>query len=369
MKKIGIVTWHYSPNYGGLLQAYALQETIKKLGYNPQFVNYRSDINTFKKRIIRRLKDIYIMFAKPGIHKGRKLKYKFIDEKLNIGKLYYSYDDLSNEADIAYDAVICGSDQIWSNNTGRVNPLYYLTFINERKRISYAPSIGYNKIPDNICGEFREYVNKITCLSVREEKGAEIIKSITGREAEVVLDPSMLISKEEWLEEIKNKNIVLPNKKYILLYILGDNDDHIEYAKKISKHTGYEIIAFETKKSKLKGIKTFSGDPFDFVELMNNASYVLTDSFHGVAFSIILEKQFVAFKRFKDNELISQNSRIYNILNKMNLKDRLISTDESVFFLENNIIDYNIIRPLLEVERKLSIDFLSNSIESVINDR
>lgn len=96
---------------------------------------------------------------------------------------------------------------------------------------------------------------------------------------------------------------------------------------------------------------------------------MLTDSFHGVAFSINLEKQFVAFKRFKDNELTSQNSRIYNILNKTDLKDRLISTDEPVTFLENNIIDYNIVRPLLEAERKLSTDFLLKSIESVINGR
>lgn len=369
MKKIGIVTWHYNPNYGGLLQAYALQETIKKLGYNPEFVNYRPDINTLKKRTIRKLKDTYIMFVKPEIHTGRKSKYKFVEEKLNVGKLYYSYDDLSNEADEVYDVGICGSDQIWSNNTGIVNPLYYLTFVDERKRISYAPSIGYNKIPDNIREEFKEYVDKIRYLSVREEKGAEIIKSITGRDAKVVLDPSLLISKEEWLKEIKTKHRISPNGKFILLYILGDNYEHVEYAKKLSEYTGYEIIALETKNSRLKGLKTFSGDPFDFIELINNASYVLTDSFHGVAFSINLEKQFVAFKRFKDNELTSQNSRIYNILNKTDLKDRLISTDEPVTFLENNIIDYNIVRPLLEAERKLSTDFLLKSIESVINGR
>lgn len=150
---------------------------------------------------------------------------------MNVGKLYYSYDDLSNEADEVYDVGICGSDQIWSNNTGIVNPLYYLTFVDERKRISYAPSIGYNKIPDNIREVFKEYVDKIRYLSVREEKGAEIIKSITDRDAKVVLDPSLLISKEEWLKEIKTKHRISPNGKFILLYILGDNYEHVEYAK------------------------------------------------------------------------------------------------------------------------------------------
>lgn len=318
--KVEIVTWYYNPNYGGLVQAYALQEIIKKLGYESEFVNYRPDLNTSKKRLIRHLKDIYIMLTRPELYKGRKLKYKFIREKLNVGKLYYYYDELSNEA-------------------------------------------------DKLVEDFKKYVNKIRFLSVREEKGAEIIKSITSREAKVVLDPSLLISKEKWLQKIKDRQKISPNGKYILLYILGENNDHVEYAKKLSEYTGYEIIALETKNSRLKGLKTISGDPFDFIELLNNASYILTDSFHGVALSINLEKQFATFKRFKDNELTSQNSRIYNILNKMNLTDRLISTGEPLSFFKENIIDYDLVTPLLEGERKSSLEFLSNSIESVINGR
>ena len=369
MVTVGIVTWYNNPNYGSLLQAYALQETIKKLGYNPEFVNYRPDMNTFKKRIVRKLKDVYIMFLRPEKHTGRKIKFKFIEEKLNIGKLYYSYDDLSNEADNIYDIGVCGSDQIWSNNTGTVNPFYYLTFLDERKRISYAPSIGYNKIQDSIRDEFRICVNGIRFLSIRETQGADIIKSITCRDAKVVLDPSLLLNKSEWLEKIKDKKCVSPDGKYILLYILGDNEEHVRYAKQLSKGTGYKLIAINTKYGRIKDLDVVYGDPFDFVELVNNASYVLTDSFHGVAFSINLEKQFVVFKRFKDDDLISQNSRIYNILEKTNLKDRLISADESISFVQNNKIDYDKVIPLLEKERKISIDFLSKSLELVINDR
>ena len=369
MEKIGIVTWHWNPNYGGLLQAYALQETIKKLGYEPEFVNYRPDLNTFKKRVIRKMKDIYIMFVKPEINAGRKKKNKFIKEKLNVGKLYYSFDKLINEANKYYDVGICGSDQIWSNNTGVVDPFYYLAFIDERKRISYAPSIGYNKISDNIRSEFKDYVNKIKYLSIREEKGADIIKSITGRDAMVVLDPSLLMNKEEWLDEIKTKPRVSPGGNFILLYLLGNNLEHVEYAKRFSKHTGYKIIALKTKSSKIKGLKTFIGDPLDFIEFVYNASYVLTDSFHGVALSINLGKQFAAFKRFKDDEPICQNSRIYNILNKLNLEDRIISTDTPLTFFEDILIDYDTTRMLLESERKFSLGFLKKSIESVINDK
>lgn len=367
--KIGIVTWHHNPNYGGLLQAYALQETIKKLGYNPEFVNYRPDLNTFKKRIIRKFKDIYMMLFRPGIYNSRKLQYKFIDEKFSLSKLYYFYDDLCAEADMIYDAGVCGSDQIWSNNTGSVIPFYYLDFLDESKRISYAPSIGYNKIPDDLVKDFKKYVEKIRFLSIREEKGAEIIKEITGRNAEVVLDPSLLLNKTEWLEEIKDKKPISPKEKYILLYILGDNKEQVEYAKRFSKITGLKLIAIETKYGKVKDLELYSGDPFDFVELVKNASYILTDSFHGLSFSINLERQFVVFKRFSDDDKISQNSRIYNILRKLQLENRLISSDQSVSFLIDNIIDYSLVRPLLESERERSLEFLSRSINSVINKK
>lgn len=367
--KIGIVTWHYNSNYGTLLQAYALQEIIKKFGYSPEFVNFRPNLNTSKKKLVRKLKDLYIMLFRPGLYNNRKLLYRFIDQNFSLGKLYYSYNDLCKEADKIYDVGICGSDQIWSNNTGTINPFYYLDFLDESKRISYASSIGRNRIPDNLVTDFGKYVNKIRYLSIREEKGAEIIKEITGRDAEVVLDPSLLLDKDEWLEKIEDKKPVSPKEKYIFLYILGDNEEHVEYAKQVSKITGLKLIAIETKYGKVKDLELIPADPFDFVELVNNASYVLTDSFHGLAFSINLEKQFAVFKRFRDDEKKSQNSRIYNLLKKTNLEDRLILSDESVSFLSDNIIDYNSVKPLLEEERKRSLEFLSSSIKSVINEK
>lgn len=369
MAKIGIATWHHNPNYGGLLQAYALQEIIKKQGYEPEFVNYRPDLNTLTKRLTRKLKDIYMMLLRPKIYNSRLLKYKFIDEKLSVGKLYYSYVALCKEADNIYNVGVCGSDQIWSNNSGSIIPFYYLGFLDECKRISYAPSIGHNKMPDNLVEDFRKYVNKISYLSIREEKGAEIIKETTGRNAEVVLDPSLLLTRNDWLGEIEGKTPISPREKYILLYILGDNKQQVEYAKRLSEKMGYKLIAIETKYGAIDDLETVYGDPFDFIELMNNASYILTDSFHGVAFSINLEKQFVAFKRFRDDEESCQNSRIYNILKKTSLEDRLISPDKSVSFLDDNLIDYNLVRPLLNKERKLSLKFLSSSITSVLNNK
>ncbi|MGI6608090.1 MAG: polysaccharide pyruvyl transferase family protein [Erysipelotrichaceae bacterium] len=368
LKKVGIVTWHWSPNYGGLVQAYALQETIKKLGYEPEFVNYREDLSTFKKRIIRKLKDFYIMLLQPSLYRSRQKNYDFIADKLNVGKLYYSYEKLADEADGIYDACVCGSDQIWSNNRGYVDPFYYLDFISENKRISYAPSIGYDKVADNLEKDFKKYVDKIRFLSVREEKGSEIIKNITNRAAKVVLDPSFLLDKKDWLKKIENKSKIAPDEKYIFLYILRYNKDYVDFVRDLSEKTGYRIVTLEIKNIKLDGIETINCNPLDFIELVNNASYIATDSFHGLALSINLEKQFVVFKRFKDDEEICQNSRIYNILSKAGLMDRLISSNTPVTFLEDNEINYDSVAPLINKERTQSMKFLSSSLESVIKD-
>lgn len=367
MKKIGIVTWHNNPNYGGLLQAFALQEVIKKMGYEPEFINYRHDINSTKKKMIRVIKNIYMMIFKPKIYNGRRKKMKFAVNYLNISIPYYTYNDLKKSTNQTYSACICGSDQIWSNNNG-INPFYYLDFFEESRRISYAPSIGYNYISDSLHEQFKEYILKINYLSIRERKGAEIIKSITGRDAKVVLDPSLLLDKKEWLDKTEYKKRKLsPKENYILLYILGDNEDHVNYAKKLSSYTGYKLIALETKYGKINDLEIVNGDPFDFIDLLSNASYILTDSFHGVAFSINFEKQFIVFKRFKDEEKKSQNSRIYNILDKLNLINRLINSDAPVSYMEENFIDYNRIIPLLDSERNHSLKFLKGSLENVIN--
>ncbi len=368
-KKIAIVTWYKNLNYGGTLQAYAMQKTLDSMGYDSEFVNFCPEKKDLLYKIMRLLKDIVIFFYKPVIHKSRKKIYKFINDELKVSPPYYKYDELIREAKDRYYAAICGSDQIWCNGAGKVEPLYYLTFIKEDKRISYAPSIGYNNVSHELIDSFKQCINGIRFLSIREDKGAELIKRITGREAQVVLDPSLLLNKQQWQEEVNGVKEIIKNDKYIFCYFLGDDPNYFVYARKLSQLTGFELITLDSKKLSAKGIKKVIADPFDFVLLIKNASYILTDSFHGVAFSINLEKQFAVFKRFKDDDRICQNSRIYNLLNKTNLEDRLISIDTSLTFFENNKINYDMVRPLLELERKSSLDFLSNSIESVINEK
>lgn len=365
-KKIAIVTWYKNLNYGGTLQAYALQKTLNHLGYDSEFINYCPHEKNVSYRVIRMLKDIACFCYKPKLYKSRKRIIKFIENKLKVSPPYYTYDQLMDSATERYSAAICGSDQIWANIEAKVEPLNYLTFISNNKRIAYAPSIGYNKIPDSIRDVFKQYVSEIRFLSVREQQGAKIIKEITGRDAEVVLDPSLLMTKEQWGAEIKQTKGVDIRGEYIFCYFLGRNSDYAEYANKLAEYTGYPVITLESKRNKMHGVAKKIADPLDFLYLMNNAAYILTDSFHGTAFSINLGKQFGVFKRFKDNDPICQNSRIYNILEKTCLESRLISAETPLSYFVKEI-DYNMVESLLNIERKKSLEYLNGALNSVLN--
>lgn len=371
-KTIGIVTWFKNGNYGGTLQAYALQRTLESLGYNCEFIDFCPEAKSVTNKVIRFLKDIAIFLYKPKLYQSRRKIYKFVEDNLKVSPPYYTYSQLRDTANERYVAAICGSDQIWSNVGGKINPLYYLTFIDAKKRIAYAPSIGYNQIPAEVIDIFKKYVNEIKYLSVREEHGAVLIKEATGRYAHVVLDPSLLLTKEQWETDIqqayKRCEKILPREEYIFCYFLGNNAEYIKYAHGLSKLTGYTLISVESKRLYLPNVKKVIADPFEFLYILNNASYVLTDSFHGTALSINFGKQFGVFKRFSDDDPICQNSRIYNILQKTCLEKRLITPGTPLSLFVEEKIDYTSVHKLLAIERKKSLEYLKNSLVSVINE-
>jgi hypothetical protein len=368
-QKFAIVTWYRNGNYGGTLQAYALQKTLEFMGFDSEFINFCPEQKRVSYRIVRFLKDVIIFCYKPKLYKSREKIYKFIHDNLKVSQPYYSYSQLSDNAEGRYWAAICGSDQIWAPVGGKVEPLNYLTFINEGKRIAYAPSIGYNRISEQSKDTFKKFVNGIRFLSIREKQGAEIIKENTGRNAQVVLDPSLLLTKEQWEKEIKRTQTkgFSYNKEYIFCYFIGRNSEYARYAYKLSRYTGYPIVTLDSKRSILRGVEIVIADPFDFLQFINNATYVLTDSFHGTAFSIIFEKQFGVFKRFKDNDPICQNSRIYNILEKTQLENRLITMNTPLSSFIEEKIDYHLVNDLLENEREKSLEYLKEAISTVLN--
>jgi len=359
-KKIGLVTWHYYSNFGSLLQAYALQTILIDLGYSSEFINYRKiKFKSSKLKTAIKYFASYLSIILPKqyreMYSFRFIKFQY--DFLKQSKRTYSAETLK-KYNSKYDIFICGSDQIWAPNV--FDPVYLLSFVDDNKpKISYAPSIGLDSIPISLHDIYRELLNRFDSLSVREEKGAEILKTLFEINAEIVLDPTLL-KKEIWEEIVIKPKI---NDEYIFCYFLGKNKSHREIVKKIAKKLNYKIITisnFLTDDDLSDYIDKFAG-PREFLGYVNNAKLIFTDSFHGAAFSINFNKQFYVFERFSIDDQICQNSRIYNLLAKVGLQNRIIKYNQS--FEETEDIEFANVNLLLSKEKEKSMDYLKNSLK------
>ena len=365
MKNVGIMTWFTYNNYGTVLQVYALSEKIKDNELIPEIINYKPKIRKTKiynmtpKYILNKLDEV--SFERKYCIELDKIKNKFDKfrtEELNITEEYKTFTQL-NEKSNGLDKVICGSDQIWSPLF--FDPHYFLDFVNDNsKKISYAPSFGVSNIQDEhlkirvkkLIDEF-EFNN----ISVREEQGKKIIEKMSNKDVMVTLDPTLLLTKDEWINALGIKS---SKDQYILCYFLGKNKKYVKIAKEISKKLNLKLKVLPVNnlidKFDKESIISNCG-PREFVEYISNASYILTDSYHGILFAINFNKQFTAFKRFKENKF-SQNSRVFNILRNLDLSDRLYNDKD----LNLSKIQYNKINEKLEIKRKASINFLQECL-------
>lgn len=363
MKKTATITWITYSNFGTYLQAFALQQFIKSLGYENKILD---DSNFIYKKFYWKyeLKKFFLSFSKSYrmYNKYNKLsmkhykdfKNKFIDLEYNINNVYLNSQ---------YEIFICGSDQIWRPFLLNRNPnsgFYYASF-SHNKKISYAPSIGVSTIPIEFYPKYKEYLKDFSFLSLREEQGIKEIKKITGKHIEQVVDPTLLLSKEEWNRLLPQKNI--KNNKYVLCYLLTPNIKYITTARNYAKKHGLIMkMFFNDRTYYYYSDELICAGPLEFLDAIRNADYIFTDSFHGSIFSAIFEKQFITFKRFTDNAQ-SQNSRVENLLKMFNLPNRLISSNDLDFIEKLQDIDYNTLQkslnPFIEHSKQYIIKALS----------
>jgi hypothetical protein len=259
-------------------------------------------------------------------------------------------DDLSNR----YDFFVTGSDQVWNPNYRKGSPVDFLTFAPKEKRISYAASFGVSKIPEEYIEDYRLWLSELNHVSVREETGAEIIKELTGREATVSLDPTMLLTKEEWLSISKTPSDK-PMKGYLLTYFLGNiPKERMKLMKQIAKKNDLEIVNLAQVKDRIP----YLSGPSEFIDYIHSASVFCTDSFHGAVFSILLSTPFIVFER--DGKAPSMNSRIETLLQTFKLESRAaenIQTNKQIFD-----VDYLHTIPILEKERTKAMDYLKTAL-------
>lgn len=360
MKKVGILTYHNTTNYGAILQAYALQKKLIESGNDCDIIDYRCEAIEKNYKIIKinqskNIKQLIKSILANSNKKCLKEKFeKFKDENLKISKDNYNRENI-NEVNDKYDEFVVGSDQVWNLNLCGGDTTYMLDFVKEdKKKNSYAASFGYNEVPKKYVDTTKRMLNTFKNICVREEQGKKIIQDLIEKQADVTLDPTLLLNKKQWYSLIKNSDKNEKNEEFILLYIVSPNKEIINFTKRLAKKEKCKIIFINNSIKNVFGMKNIkTAGPEEFLKYIKDAKYVVTTSFHGVAFSINLEKQFFYGLSSENNNF---NSRIENLINILGLQDRKIKNEIDNY----KKIDYKKVNNILEEQRISSIEKIKN---------
>ena len=345
---LGLATPFKENNYGTKLQAFALQTAVNGLGFETEIIHYghRQKIYDPKKFLLRDRR------ANKDGHKGKQqameqnpnLKALFATRDRafdGFAKTYYKFSDYYptlkeiKENCGKYEAVICGSDQIWL-------PVHicsrYYTFTHMPKgvkRIAYAPSFGISEIPWFLKSDYKKMLKGFDTVTTREVRGSEMVGELTGTPCPVVADPTLLLTKEQWMEHLPLEEPVVEGD-YVFAYFIGANESHRRMAKEYAKKHYCKLVQLPHIDDYVKADETYADvvlydiAPDQFVSLIRHAKAVVTDSFHGSVFSLIFQKNFYVFERFRNASKGSTNSRIYSLLSLTGLEDRLITSEDGI---------------------------------------
>ncbi|MCZ2442803.1 MAG: polysaccharide pyruvyl transferase family protein [Flavobacteriales bacterium] len=381
-KTIGLCIAFNGTNYGMHLQGYATQHVIEKSGFETEIIDYHSGANKGIKfsagalyvglrKITNKIEKRFSHAESLDVaHQENSQLRKNASDAFRENRLHNiikcnGIDELKRRSN-QYFAVLVGSDQIWLPDVAFSN-FYTLRFAAPGvRRISYATSLGVSAYPNYAKKAAEDFWKQIDFLSVREQQGKDIIQSIVNVPVEVVADPTYLLTKEEWLELIPQEKVI--EDKYILCYFLGDSEPIKQYARKFADSKGLRLVSILSNEcnsddSKFADDVLIGKSPEEFVNLIRNAEFILTDSFHGLAFSVINQKQFLIFYRRRTDVKESRNSRIDNIVRSWDIEDRLIREPEMLEFPTSDI-DYAAVAKKVEALREKSLAFLDKALNS-----
>lgn len=363
--KAAIITLNTHNNYGNRLQNYALQVFLSK---------YMDVVDTIwheKNNYLPEMESRHLKVTIKSIWDKNRIKNFGIDciREYNIKKfsdkyisIKYDYDinkDLNNK----YDYFFVGSDQVWNPfiwKWCKNDTVMFLDFVSPKKRIAFSASFGIEKLPTNKIDLFKKYLSQMKSISVRESRGSDIIYNLLGKHVPVIVDPTMLINSEHW-KKIAQRPAWYNDEKYILTYFLGkDNEGKMlkEITKKISNKYNLKIFNLMDKAN----IELNTSKVEEFIYLIEHASLVCSNSFHGTVFSILMNTPFYVVN-FKPNAMENRGSRIETLLNLFNLKDRYLGED-ALYEELNNIfdVDFSHVENILFKERIIAEKFLKKAI-------
>lgn len=357
MKKIGIITIIDNNNYGNRLQNYAVQQTLKKMDLNSETLLNHVLLNNYEEKKYKYFLKIIrtrISILKQNLKYIRNSRYKLFEKfnkNIKFSKKYISL--LDKKVNNKYDFFIVGSDQVWNPNFWQLSDVALLKFAENKKRISFSASFGVNNLEKKDIDKL-ENLKFFKAISVREEIGKKIIENtIDRKDVEVLVDPTMLLTADEW-DKVSKKPEQLKTDKYILNYFLGKlSEKRKAEIDRIAKENNCEVINILDRNSPF-----YCTGPSEFLYLEKHAFLICTDSFHSSVFAILYNRPFIVFAR--EDNTVSMNSRIETLINKFNLKNREFNGTNIT--KENLNKDYIETYEILNEERKKAISFLRESI-------
>lgn len=385
-KMVGLAIVTYKDNFGSALQSYATQKAVQKLGFSTEVLQIsgvhkqiqRKKVFYFLSRLFKKDELMYVLDKALSKFKSdskgnystdmetrHKVYEKFYKNHFTFADSKKTFSELGEMCG-KYSAVLVGSDQLWrpSNIAGEY---FTLEFVPENiKKIAYSTSFGVSVIPALLKKHTKKFLSRIEHISVRENSGKRIVKDLINRDIPVVADPTMLFPIEEWTEIMPENRVA--EGDYILCYFMGSNPSHREFAKKLKEETGYRIIAllhgsvYIASDEDFPDEKPYDIGPGEFIDLIKNAKYMVTDSFHGSVFSILNKTPFFAFRRYSDDSAFSANDRLHTLLSWTGLSDRMLKGDESVCECIKQDIDFDDVLKRVEKNRELSFEYLKNAL-------
>ena len=321
MTRIGLMTFLHNDNYGSILQAWALQQTLLDMGFDANHIDYAPSKQ-------EKIRNLLLSGNSP------RLILEGMRKKSATAKMHSGFDEFRREnirttapchdhaaltkAAADFDVLVCGSDQIWSPVW--LNPAYFLDFA-EKPKVSYAPSLGVKDMPNRMKQrKIAKLVKKFSAVSVREQEGADLLVEMAGVEPAVLPDPVMLLPKEKW-QSVMDENV--PQGRYILCYFIGDNPAYWENVAAIAQREGCEVrVIPRTEGARSSGYPLEEDvPPQRWLALIGGAAHVVTDSFHGATFSAILNKKCTIVRRYREDDPESKNSRIDQLLRNLGVSN------------------------------------------------
>ncbi len=355
--KISVITLHRVFNYGSVFQTYATQKIFERKNAKVEIIDYYPERFKFKNLIKSKKSNNIISAFKEEIMRAMSMGIrhrqfgKFLNKYVNLTKKYLSYEDLKNNPPKA-DMYVTGSDQCWNSYYNGVDKCFYLAFGDKSiKRASFATSVGNEKLSKDEEKEIGEYLSKYDYISVREEVSVKLLENITKKRVVSIIDPTLQLKAEEW-NKLASKPLI--KSKYVLLFLLyGEDLNATEYARRIADEKNLILVELSWKPKRDPRVDKHMSHriPADFLALVRDAEYVVTNSFHGLAFSVNYNKQFTVVERSQFNNRISE------LLKILGLSERAVNS-----YLDMNIvnkkIDYKAVNAKLEQERKKASDFV-----------